>query len=133
MLIVDHSGSRDTGSTANLHLKLLSEIFPHLLCSDKHRASVGRVRQSERTQVSALYELCCDFKVAVLAAVKLQREVAAVAVQAAEFKIAVFIRFTRLKYCASLGEFDFYTSCSVGYAVFDHDQGAADETAGEVV
>jgi hypothetical protein len=38
-----------------------------------------------------------------------------------------------LKYCASLGEFDFYTSCSVRYAVFDHDQGATDETLGEVV
>ena len=68
-----------------------------------------------------------------LAAVKLQREVAAVAVQAAEFKIAVFIRLIRLKCCASLGEFDFYTSCSVRYAVFDHDQGATDETLGEVV
>ena len=80
-----------------------------------------------------MYEFCRDFKVTVLTAVKLQREAAAVAVEAAEFKITVFIRLTSLKCCASLGEFDFYTNCGVSYAVFDHDQSAADETAGEVV
>lgn len=80
-----------------------------------------------------MYKVCGDFKVAVLVAVKLQCVTAAVAVQTAEFKIAVFIRFTTLQCRTVPSEFNFYADRSVRHTIVADNKCAADKTFGEVV